>query len=296
MRALITGATGFAGSHLTDHCLAEGWEVHGTCLGADLRAPAIPGLTRHSVDLRDTDAVRAVVARTQPDRVFHLAAQASVAAAWADPAKTLTDNLVMTLRVLDAVRLETPGARVLVVGSSEEYGSVEPECFPVVESQELRPVDPYGVSKVACDLLAQQHFLAFGTHVVRVRPFNQLGPRQRRGFVLPDFAAGIVAIERGAAPVLKVGNLNSARDFTVVRDVVRAYRLMLELGEPGAVYNVCSGTTVRIGALLDILIGASSVPIRIELDPARTRPIDRPATVGSYAALHAATGWTPEIP
>jgi GDP-4-dehydro-6-deoxy-D-mannose reductase len=297
MRALITGALGFAGSHLTDQCLGEGWEVHGTCLEADLASPTVGGVTLHAVDLRDAAAVQAVVAGVQPDRVFHLAAQASVAAAWADPASTLTDNLVMTLRVLDAVRLEAPGARVLTVGSSEEYGIVDPECFPVTEMQELRPVDPYGVSKVACDLLAQQHFLAFGSHVVRARPFNHVGPRQRRGFVLPDFAAGIVAIERGdAPPVLKVGNLNSARDFTDARDVVRAYRLMLERGEPGAAYNVCSGTTVRIGALLDTLIEASAVPIRVELDPARTRPIDRPATVGSYAALQAATGWAPEIP
>jgi GDP-4-dehydro-6-deoxy-D-mannose reductase len=153
------------------------------------------------------------------------------------------------------------------------------------------------VSKAACDLLAQQHFFAFGTHVVRARPFNNIGPRQRRGFVLPDFAAGIVAIERGdVPPILKVGNLNSARDFTDVRDIVRAYRLMLEDGEPGAAYNVCSGATVRIRDLLDTLIHASTVPIRIELDPALTRPIDRPAMVGSYAALNAATGWAPEIP
>jgi GDP-4-dehydro-6-deoxy-D-mannose reductase len=297
VRVLITGALGFAGSHLTDQCLADGWEVHGTCVDAASRLGGRPGLTLHPADLRDADAVRAVVASVRPDRVFHLAAQASVAIAWADPAATLVDNLVMTLRVLDAVRHESPAARVLTVGSSEEYGSVDPACFPVVEDHPLRPVDPYGVSKVASDLLAQQHFLSFGTHVVRARPFNHIGPRQRRSFVLPDFAAGIVAIERGdAPPVLKVGNLNSARDFTDVRDVVRAYRLMLEYGEPGAAYNVCSGSTVRIGDMLDVLVGASRVPIRVELDPGLTRPIDRSATIGSFAALHAATGWSPEIP
>jgi GDP-4-dehydro-6-deoxy-D-mannose reductase len=297
VRVLITGALGFAGSHLTDQCLAEGWDVHGTCIESDLALPAGPGLVRHALDLRDDEALCAVVARVQPDRVYHLAAQASVAAAWADPATTLTDNLVMTQRVLNAVRVAAPNARVLTIGSSEVYGSVEPSQMPVVEEQPLRPVDPYGVSKAACDLLAQQHFLAFGTYVVRARPFNHAGPRQRRGFVLPDFAAGIAAIERGEGPpVLKVGNLNTARDFTDVRDVVRAYRLMLEHGAPGAAYNVCSGTTVPIGVLLDTLIHASTVPIRIETDPALARPIDRSATIGSFAALHAATGWSPEIP
>ena len=296
VRVLITGAMGFAGSHLTDQCVADGWEVHGTCIEAELRLPKRPGLTLHVAELRDAEAVRRVVAEAQPDRVYHLAAQASVALAWADPATTLTDNLVMTLRVLDAVRLEASEARVLTIGSSEEYGSVEPEDFPIVETQPLRPVDPYGVSKVACEMLARQHAYSYGTHIVCARPFNHIGPRQRRGFVLPDFAAQIAAIEREELPpVLKVGNLNAARDFTDVRDVVRGYRLMLEHGEPAAAYNVCSGSTVRIGDMLDTLVHACTVKVHVELDTALTRPIDRPASVGSSAALQAATGWRPMI-
>jgi GDP-4-dehydro-6-deoxy-D-mannose reductase len=288
---------GFAGSHLTDQCVAEGWEVHGTCVEAEMRVPRRPGLTPHVADLRDAVAVRRVVAEVQPDRVYHLAAQASVATAWADPAKTLTDNLVMALRVLDAVRLEAAEARVLTIGSSEEYGVVDPAAFPIVERQPLRPVDPYGVSKVACEMLACQHVYAYGMHVVCARPFNHIGPRQRRGFVLPDFAAQIAAIEREEVPpVLNVGNLNAARDFTDVRDVVRGYRLMLEQGEPGAVFNVCSGRAVRIGDMLDTLVGACAVKVRVQLDPALTRPIDRPPSIGSYAALQAATGWSPAIP
>lgn len=296
MRILITGAMGFAGSHLTDQCLSEGGEVHGTCVATEMRLPERPGLTRHVADLRDAEAVRAVVATVRPHQVFHLAAQASVAAAWADPATTLTDNLVMTLRVLEAVRLEAPEARVLVVGSSEEYGSVAAADSPVREEHPLRPVDPYGVSKAACDLLGQQYFLAFNTQVLRVRPFNHVGPRQRRGFVLPDFAFQVAAIEHGhLPPTLKVGNLDSGRDFTDVRDVVRAYRLVLEHGVPGAVYNICSGTAVPISAMLDFLLAASTVPIDVARDPARDRPVDRPPTLGSYAALRAATGWQPEI-
>lgn len=287
---------GFAGSHLTDQCVADGWEVHGTCVDAEMHLPRRPGFRPHVADLRDAAAVRRVVADVKPDRVYHLAAQASVAAAWADPAATLTDNLVMTLRVLDAVRLEAREARVLTIGSSEEYGIVDPADFPIAETQPLRPVDPYGVSKVACETLARQHVYSYGTYVVCARPFNHIGPRQRRGFVLPDFAAQIAAIERGELPpVLRVGNLNAARDFTDVRDVVRGYRLMLEFGEPGAPYNVCSGNAVRIGDVLDTLIHACAVKVRVELDPALTRPIDRPASVGSYAALQAATGWRPEV-
>lgn len=297
MRVLITGAMGFAGSHLTDQCVAEGWDVHGTCVEAEMNQPRRPGLTPHLADLRDAAAIRRVVAEVQPDRVYHLAALASVAGAWADPAKTLTENLVMTLRVLDAVRLEAPGARVLTIGSSEEYGIVDPESFPIDESQPLRPIDPYGVSKVACETLARQHVYAYDMHVVCARPFNHVGPRQRRGFVLPDFAAQIAAIEREAVPpVLKVGNLNTARDFTDVRDVVRGYRLMLEAGEPGAAYNVCSGRLVRIGDMLDLLVGACAVPVKVQLDPALTRPIDRPASIGSFAKLQSATGWRPAIP
>lgn len=294
-RVLITGAGGFAGGHLVDACMALDWEVHGTCLPHE--QPQRGGCTFHPADLREAAPVAALVATLQPDRIFHLAGQASVAAAWRDPAATLIDNMTPTLRVLDAVHAGAPQARVLVVGSSEEYGMVPVEAMPVAEEAPLRPVDPYGVSKVGADLLGLQHFLAFGSHVVRVRPFNHIGPGQRRGFVVADFAAQLAAIERGEnPPVLRVGNLQSGRDFTDVRDVVQGYILALERGEAGAVYNVCSGAVVRIADLLDLLLAACTVPVRVEVDPARQRPADRPATVGSFAALRQATGWEPRIP
>jgi GDP-4-dehydro-6-deoxy-D-mannose reductase len=237
------------------------------------------------------------VAEVHPHRVYHLAGQASVAAAWASPADTLTDNVVMTLRVLEAVRLGAPDARVLVIGSAEEYGDVHEDQMPVREEQALRPLDPYGVSKVGADLLALQYYLAYGLQVVRVRPFNHIGPRQRRGFVLADFAAQIAGIERGeGAPVLQVGNLQASRDFTDVRDIVRAYQLALEHGEAGAVYNVCSGKAVCIADLLATLLEAATVKVQVEVDPARQRPVDRPTMLGSFAALYAVCGWQPEIP
>jgi GDP-4-dehydro-6-deoxy-D-mannose reductase len=280
-----------------DACLAAGWEVHGTRVHADQAANTAPGATYHPLDLRDAGPIDQLLGTLKPDRIYHLAAQASVAAAWADPAATLTENLVIAQRILEAARRQAPESRILMVSSSEVYGAVAREQMPVTENQPLRPVDPYGVSKAAMELLAQQYHLAFGMHVVVARPFNHIGPRQRRGFVVPDFAAGIVAIERGeATPVLRVGNLQTARDFTDVRDVVRAYRLALEDGAPGSVYNISSGIAVEIAAILDALLAAARVRVTVEVDPHRHRPIDRPAMIGSFAALQKATGWRPEVP
>jgi len=297
IRALITGAAGFAGGHLVEECLAAGYEVIGTSLSPIPAGSRSAGLTLRQCDLGRLEDVEALVAEVRPDRVFHLAGQAAVGAAWNDPAGTFAANVFLTQHVLEAVHRQAPTARVLAVGSGEVYGAVDPARMPVVEEEPFRPLNPYGVSKAAADLLALQYFLAFDLPVVRVRPFNHIGPRQRQGFVLADFAAQVAAIERGEAPpVLATGNLEAARDFTDVRDVVRAYRLALELGTPGAVYNVCSGRATPIGALLEALLHASRVPVRVETDPALYRPVDRPEIYGGNAALRAATGWEPRIP
>jgi len=297
MRALITGATGFAGSHLVEECLAAGYEVVGASL-SPIPATGVPaGVTLRQCDLGRLEAVEALMAEARPDRVFHLAGQAAVGAAWNDPAGTFAANVFLTQHVLEAVHRQAPAARVLAVGSGEVYGAVDPARMPVTEEEPFRPLNPYGVSKAAADLLALQYYLAFDLHVVRVRPFNHIGPRQRQGFVLADFAAQVAAIERGEAPpVLATGNLAAARDFTDVRDVARAYHLALEQGTPGAVYNVCSGSPTPIGALLEALLRASLVPIRVETDPALYRPVDRPEIFGDNAALRTATGWQPSIP
>jgi len=297
IRALITGAAGFAGSYLVEECLAAGYEVHGTSVSRTASSGVPAGLTLHECDLGQPEAIALLVADLEPNRVFHLAGQAAVGAAWGDPTATFVSNLFLTQHVLEAVRRGAPEARVLAVGSGEAYGAVDPGRAPVVEEEPFRPLNPYGVSKAAADLLALQYFLAFDLSVVRVRPFNHIGPRQQRGFVLADFAAQLAAIERGEAPpVLATGNLEGARDFTDVRDVARAYRLALELGMPGAVYNVCSGIATPIGDLLDILLNACRVTVRVETDPSLYRPVDRHAVLGCNVALREATTWQPAIP
>jgi GDP-4-dehydro-6-deoxy-D-mannose reductase len=297
IRALITGAAGFAGSYLVEECLAAGYEVHGTSVSRTASTEVPAGLTLHQCDLGQPEAIAELVADLDPNRVFHLAGQAAVGAAWGDPTATFVSNLFLTQHVLEAVRRGAPEARVLAVASGEVYGDVDPARTPVVEDEPFRPVNPYGVSKAAADLLALQYFLAFDLAVVRVRPFNHIGPRQQRGFVLADFAAQVAAIERGEAPpVVSTGNLEGTRDFTDVRDVARAYRLALELGTPGAVYNVCSGVATSIGDLLAILINACQVQVRTETDPSLYRPVDQPAVLGCNTALRAATAWQPAIP
>jgi GDP-4-dehydro-6-deoxy-D-mannose reductase len=313
VRALVTGIAGFAGSHLAEHLVqCPGVEVHGVVAPghpyANLRhlSPAeawsagndtAGRLLLHAADLMDAAVLARVVADVCPDAIYHLAARASVGGSWHDPQGTLVDNTIMQLNLLQAATEWAPEARILVVGSSDEYGRIAPEDLPVSEETPLRPLSPYAVSKVTQDYLGLQYHLSRGLHVVRVRPFNHVGPRQQTGFVAPDLACQIARIEAGLAePVLRVGNLDARRDFTDVRDVVRAYRLVLEQGAPGEVYNVGAGRSWAVREVLDTLVGLAGVPIRVEPDPARMRPSDIPDIVCDYRRLRDRTGWEPERP
>jgi GDP-4-dehydro-6-deoxy-D-mannose reductase len=296
---LITGAAGFAGSHLAEECARRGWNVHGTARPGERaeNLAAVPGATIHRCELSDADAVRTLVEEVQPAQVYHLAAQASVQKAWQDPMATLTNNIAAQLAILRGVQVTCPQARVLIVSSSEVYGRVDPARLPVNEDAPLGPLDPYAVSKVTQEMLGLQHYLAFDLPVVRVRPFNHAGPRQRPGFVVADFARQVALIEAGLSPlVIKVGNLAAVRDLSDVRDIVRAYVLALREGEAGAVYNVASGHGISMADLLQAFIDQAGVPIAKALDPARLRPIDRPLIIGDATRLRARTGWTPTIP
>ena len=299
MRALITGAGGFVGKHLCTYLLAHtDWELMGTVYPqpVDDQSPD-PRLRLRYADLRDPENVQALVGEVQPDYIFHLAAQSFVPTSFADPWDTLENNIRAELNLLEAVRRSGRTVGFLVIGSNEEYGAPEPEELPQTEENPLRPNNPYAVSKVAQDFLGLQYHLAYGLPVVRVRPFNHTGPGQSPRFVVPAFASQIARIEAGLQePVMKVGNLDAARDFTDVRDIVRAYYLAATRGEPGEVYNLASGRPQSVRGLLEILLSYARVEIKVERDPDRYRPVDVPVVYGSAEKFHRLTGWAPQIP
>jgi GDP-4-dehydro-6-deoxy-D-mannose reductase len=276
VRAFVTGGAGFAGRHLLE-------------LLDEAVAP-----TREELELLDADAVRRAVREAAPSAVFHLAALASVGRAWESPVETLTDNVTITANVLEAVRSEAPEATVVLVSSGEIYGP--PERLPIDEDAPLRPQNPYAVSKAACDLLGGQYADARGLRVVRLRPFNHAGPGQADDYVVGTLTRQVAEAEAAGVEeaVLRTGNPDSARDFTDVRDVVRAYVAAAEL-EPG-VYNVASGRAVPVRELVELVRSSARVPVRHEVDEARVRSHDVPEVCGSADRLRAASGWRPEIP
>lgn len=296
VRALVTGAGGFAGKHLIYYLSAHtGWELYGNSHSAD---EPYDGRIRwvHS-DLTKKDEAASIVEQVKPGYVFHLAAQSNVQKAFKDPESTIMNNVVGQLNLLDALRRTCPEARILIVGSSEQYGLVRPEDVPIDEDTPFRPNNPYAVSKISQDALALQYFLAYSQQNIRVRPFNHIGPGQSEHFVAAAFARQVALIEVGKQePVIYVGNLDAQRDFTDVRDMVRAYYLAVTQGEPGEVYNVGSGHAHSIQGLLDTLVSMSNVKVEVKHDPARMRPADIPILVGDMSRFRAKTGWQPEIP
>ncbi len=301
MRVLITGITGFAGSHLAELLLAEeGVEVFGTVRWRSRLENVAHLLDRVRLvecDLRDRTSVDEALAAIRPDRIFHLAAQSFVPTSWNAPQETMVTNVIGQINLLEAARQACPRARILVAGSSEEYGLVHPEEVPISETNPLRPLSPYGVSKVAQDLLGYQYARSYGLHIVRTRAFNHTGPRRGHVFLTSNLARQVAEMEAGLRePVLEVGNLEARRDFTDVRDVVRAYRLVLELGAAGEVYNIASGTSWSVAEVIEILRGLSRVPFAVRQDPARLRPSDVPLLVGDASRLRAVTGWEPSVP
>ena len=277
--ALVTGAGGFAGRHLTEHLRER---------GDDAVAPS-----SDEVDLRDAAATRALVREQQPERVFHLAALASVGRSWDDPARTLSENQAMTLNLLEAVRHEAPRARVLIASSGEVYGA--PAELPVTEEARLAPENPYALSKATSDLLGRLYARSFGLSVVRARAFNHAGPGQSDDYVAGTLARQVAAAEVAGqtSATVRTGNPDSARDFTDVRDVVRAYAAAIDLGS--GVYNVASERAVSVSDLIEVLRGQTSVEIRHEVDPERVRVNDVREIRGSAARLREATGWQPRI-
>lgn len=248
-------------------------------------------------DLRDSFAVEKVVKDVQPDYVFHLAAQSYVPTSWMAPSETITTNILAELNLFEAIRKFKPDARIQIACSSEEYGLVHPDELPINEDNPLRPLSPYGVSKVAQDLLGFQYYRSYGLHVVRTRAFNHTGPRRGEVFATSSFCKQVAAIEKGSAPpVLMCGNLDSVRDFTDVRDMVRGYWSAVESGEAGEVYVLASGKGWTIRQLLDIVLSFSPESIEVRQDPQRMRPSDVPVLIGDSSRFWSRTGWEARIP
>lgn len=294
--ALITGAAGFAGRHLIAELEAEtDWSIVGV---ARHPTPNPGARTRMlAADLRDRALIERVVERWRPTFVFHLAAQSYVPKALATPADTLSNNIIGQVNLLEALRVHAAGARILIVGSAEQYGFATPEEMPLTEDQPFRPGNPYAVSKITQDMLGYQYFRSYGMDVVRVRPFNHFGPGQSDRFVMATFCRQIAEAERGfIEPSVLTGDLSSRRDFLDVRDVVRGYRLAVQHGTSGDVYNLASGVGYRIGDLLDQLLAQATVPLTIATDPARLRPSDIPVLIGDATRFTTATGWRPQMP
>jgi GDP-4-dehydro-6-deoxy-D-mannose reductase len=281
-RPLVTGGGGFSGRWLLDELRARGQD------------PVAPD--RDELELLDAAAVREAVRSARPPAVYHLAALASVPESWRDPRTTLLENVESTLNVLEAVKVEEPSAVVIVAGSGEVYGA--PSSLPVEESAPLRPQNPYAVSKAACDLLAAQYADAHGLRVIRTRSFNQAGPGQTELYVIGTLTRQVAEAEVGGSGVatIRLGNIDSRRDFTDVRDVARAYADLVDAQAPAGAYNLCSGRAVSVRGLLELLHRAARVEVRHEVDPDRVRAHDVPEVRGSAERLRAATGWVPKIP
>lgn len=294
-RALVTGSNGFVGRALVARLAAAGYDVWGvdrTEVDADFRG------TRHlQGDLTDAEFVASAISQASPSCIVHLAAQSSVAKSFDDPTSTLRDGTTPAMNVLEAVRRAGTNARVLLVGSADEYGSVQPGQIPVREDVPVNPENPYALAKVMQNQCGRLYAKLYRVDAVMTRSFNHTGPGQRDIFVLPSFAKQVAEIRRGKrAPELEVGNLDVRRDFLDVRDVCDAYVVLLKKGRMGETYNVCSGDSYRVGDLLNTLCTLAGVHVSIRVDVSRLRPIDTPELRGDPSKMREHTGWTAKMP
>ncbi len=302
MKILITGVTGFVGSHLAEYCLAKPHvKVYGTFLVKKeiKNIEHLKGkMTLLGCDLTKKEPVKKVILKVKPDNIFHLAGQSQVSFSWDDPEKTLINNVASDLNLFEAVKNAKINPVVVTAGSSEEYGAVLKNELPIKENNELRPLSPYAVSKITQEKLAFQYYQSYGLKTVLMRFFNTEGPRRGEHFVASSFAKQIVQIEKGRQkPVILVGNLDAKRDFIDVRDVTRAYWLASQRCKFGQSYNVCSGKARSIKSVLHLLMSLSKVKnIKVRQDPKRMRPSDIPVIVGDNAKFKQQAGWKPVIP
>ena len=286
-KALITGSGGFVGVYLKTELESNGYDA----IGMDVA----PSTGTVQGDILNPEQMCEILREITPDAIFHLAGQASVARSWKIPQKTFEINVIGTVNLLEAAHQFVPGARIILVGSSDEYGSLGNAGAGVSEEVVLNPQTPYAVSKHAQEELAKTYVRAYGMHICMTRSFNHCGRGQKRGFLIPDFAAGIVDVETGKKDALHVGNLTAKRDFTHVKDIVRAYRLLAESGRWGEIYNVGSGMTWSAQEILDALRKLASCAVPVVMDPDKMRPSDTPLVCCDHGKLTADTGWMPNV-
>jgi len=304
VRCLITGITGFSGSHLAEYCLNQGYEVFGLTRGRYHQYNFINHIKNQITliggDLSDFNSMRKLLENSEPDIIFHLGAMTSVPISWRAPKLTIDSNTLGTLNLLESIRKSKYNPKILNIGTSEEYGLVYPNEVPIKEENPLRPLSPYAVSKIASDLLGYQYHQSYGLKIIRVRPFNIVGTRGGREIVTAEFAYQLIEIENGIRnSYIRVGNLNSIRDFNDVRDIIRAYDLAIKKCDYGTVYNICSQSGITIRELLNKMISLSYVinkkKIRIEGEDKRMRPSDVENLIGDSTKFRKKTGWKPEI-
>lgn len=286
MKALVTGSRGFVGKYLCQELVENGYRVIGVARHPDENTI--------QADLNKADDTLRIVRDVRPDIIIHLAGQANVGLSWKIPQDTFETNVICTINLLEAVRQVNPAIRVVLVGSSDQYGNLGAAGVLVSEELPLNPQTPYAVSKKAQEEIAKVYVRAYGMNICMTRSFNHGGAGQKEGFLIPDFSAGIVRVEKGLADKLMVGNLTAKRDFTHVKDVVRAYRLLAEKGHPGEVYNVGSGVVHSVQEVLDALRAMAKCDIPVEQDPAKMRPSDTLVICCDHSKLTQHTGWEPQ--
>lgn len=299
-KVLITGATGFAGSFLTEYLIGLGdYEIIGSYVTEDSLKNVESAKSKaefKSINLLEKDAVESLIKEVKPEYIYHLAALASVTSSFKDPIGVITNNVSAQVNLLEAVRSAQIDPRILIVSSADIYGSVDPKYLPINEEAPLNPNNPYAVSKITQDFLGLQYAKSYSMGIIRIRPFNHIGPRQAAGYVVSDFAKRIVSIERGEIPpVLKVGNLDAKRDFTDVRDMVKAYKEILEKGQVREVYNIGRGVSFSMNGIIEKMRSLATTSFEIEKDPMLLRPSDTPELVADTTKLKSCINWEPEI-
>lgn len=292
MKALITGINGFVGKYLSKYLIEKGYEVSGTVIEETIQ---MDDIKIYKMNLLDKEEVAETIRKIKPDQVYHLAGQSAVGLSWKNPTLTIDINVNGTINLLDSIREENLDAKVLIIGSSDEYGPIKPENCPINEEHELNPTSPYAISKVTQENIAKLYVKAYGMKIIMVRAFNHIGPMQSKNFVVSDFASRIVDIESGKESVMKVGNLEAYRDFTDVRDIVRGYSMLMEKAEIGEIYNIGSGKAIKIQDVLDTLISLSTEDIEVEIDKDKLRPSDVPIVECDNSKIKSHIGWQPEL-